>query len=79
MSQLVCWMFELNILRLLVTRASLIYLEDEFLMFSFLVLLKEIKTQGDSKILYCCVCVCCKSRVLGDRGSPRYPCVTPVV
>ena len=38
-----------------------------------------MRTWGESKISSCCFCVCCKSRELGGRGSPRFPCVTPVV
>ena len=51
--------------RLLVTRVSLIYLVDEFFIFSLLVLLlKEMRTRGESKISSCCFCVWCKSREL---------------
>ena len=39
----------------------------------------EIRTQGQSKISSCCFCVWCKSRELGGRGSPIFPCLTPVV
>ena len=38
-----------------------------------------MRTQGQSKISSCCVCVWFESRELGGRGSPRFPCVTPVV
>ena len=51
--------------RLLVTRVSLIYLVDEFFIFSLLVLLlKEMRARGESKISSCCFCVWCKSREL---------------
>ena len=65
--------------RLLVTRASLIYLVHEFSIFSFLVLLREVIWRGELKISSCCFCAWCKSRNLRSRGSPRFPCVTPVV
>ena len=42
------------------------------------VLLKEMKTQAQSKISSF-FCVWCKPRELGGRGSTRFPCVTPVV
>ena len=58
--------------RLLVTRVSLMYLVDKFFIFSLLVLLKEKRQRSY-------FCVCCKLRELGPRGSPRFPCVTPVV
>ena len=48
----------------------------EFFIFSFLLLLKEMRTRGESTILSCCFCVSCKWRGLGRRGSPRFPCVT---
>ena len=50
---------------LLVTRVSLIYLVDEFFVFSFLVLLKEMRTHGESKISSCCFYVWCKSSSSG--------------
>ena len=65
--------------RLLGTRVTLIYLVDEFFVFSSLVLLKEMRTRSESKILSCCFYVSCKSIELGGRGSPRFPWVTPVV
>ena len=34
---------------------------------------KEIKMCGQSKISSCGFCVLCKSRELGDRGSPGFP------
>ena len=37
-----------------------------------------MRTQGESKVSSCCFCVWCKSRELGGRRSPRFPCVTPV-
>ena len=43
------------------------------------VLLKEMSTQGQSKISSSCFCVWCKSRELRGSGSPRFPCVTPVM
>ena len=43
------------------------------------VLLKEMRTQGQSKISSSCFCVWCKSRELRGSGSPRFPCVTPVM
>ena len=58
---------------------TLIYLVDEVFIFSSLVLLKEMRTQGESKISSCCFSVSCKSKELEDRGSPRFPCVTPMV
>ena len=72
-------MLQLKIIRLqlIVTRASLIYLEDEFFIFSFLVLLKEMKTRGDFKTLYCCFCVWCKSRELGWQGESKIPLCNP--
>ena len=48
-------------------------------LFSSLLLLKEIRTRVESKISSCCFCVSCKWREFGGRGSPRFPCVTPVV
>ena len=45
---------------------SLIHPLDEF---SF----KEMRTWGQFKISTCCLCVQCKSRQLGGRGSPRFP------
>ena len=66
--------------RLLVTRVSLIYLVDEFFIFSLLVLLlKEMRTRGESKISSCCFCVWCKSRELEVCWSPRFPYVNQVV
>ena len=38
---------------------------------------KKMRTWGQSKISSCCLCVWCKSRELGSRGSPRF--VTPIV
>ena len=52
---------------------------DEFFIFSSLVLLKEIRTESESKISSCCFCVLWKIRELGGRGSPRFSCVTLVV
>ena len=45
---------------------SLIHSVDEFS-------LKEMRTWGQSKISSCCICVWCKSREIGGRGSPRFP------
>ena len=45
---------------------SLIHAVDEFS-------LKEMRTWGQSKISSCCICVWCKSREIGGRGSPRFP------
>ena len=45
--------------------------------FSFLVLLKEMRTRGQFKISSCCFWW--KSGELWGRGSPRFPCLTPVV
>ena len=42
-------------------------------------LLKEMRTQCQSKISSCCFCVWCKSRESGGRRNPRFPCVTPMV
>ena len=42
-------------------------------------LLKEMRTRGESKISSCCFYVLYKLRELGGRGSPELPCVTPVV
>ena len=56
------------IARLLVTRVIPIYLLDELFVFSFLVLLKEMRTRGESKISSCCFCVLGKSRELRGRG-----------
>ena len=36
--------------------------------FSFLMLVKEMRTQGQSKIISCCYFCWCKSGELGDRG-----------
>ena len=47
--------------------------------FLFLLLLKEMRTWGQSKISSCCFCVWCKSRESRDRGSSKFPCVIPVV
>ena len=62
--------------RQLVTRVNLIYLVDKFFIFSLLVLLKETRTQGETKISSCYFV-----RELGGRGEgvPRLPCVTQVV
>ena len=50
------------ITQLLVTRATLIYLIDQFFIFSSLMLLKEMRTQGESKISSSCFlissCLC---------------------
>ena len=46
---------------------------------SFQVLLKEMRTRGESNISSCYFCDQCKPRELGGRRSPRFPCVTPVV
>ena len=64
---------------LLVTRITLIYLVDEFFISSLLVLLKEMRMRGESKISSCCFCVSCKSREFRGRRSPGSPCVTLVV
>ena len=45
----------------IVTHVTLIYLIDEFSVFSSLVLLKEMRTRGEFKISSCCFCVSCKS------------------
>ena len=37
---------------------------------------KEIRTWGQSKISSCCLCVWCKSRELGGKGSSRFPTPT---
>ena len=42
--------------RLLVTRVSLIFLVDKFFIFLFVVLLKEMRTRGESKISFCYFC-----------------------
>ena len=55
------------------------YLPNRLSIFSSLVLLKEMKTRSESKISSCCFCVSRESRELGDRESPRLPCVTPGV
>ena len=34
---------------------------------------KEMTMFGQSKILSCCLCLWCKSRKLGGRGSPGFP------
>ena len=65
--------------RLLATRVTLIYLVDEFFIFSLLVLLKEMNGRCESRVSSCCFCVSCKSRELGGRRCPRLPCLTPVV
>ena len=64
--------------QLLVTCVSLIYLVDEFFIFLFLMLLKEMKTHGESKISSSCFCVWCKSKELGGWGSPGLPCLNQV-
>ena len=50
------------ITQLLVTRVTLIYLVDQFFIFSSLVLLKEMRTRGEFKISSCCFlissCLC---------------------
>ena len=51
---------------------SLIYPVHEFF-------LKEMRTWGQSKILFYCFCFWCESRELGGRESSMFPCVTPVV
>ena len=38
-----------------------------------------MRTWGQSKILYSCICVWCESGKLGRRRSSRFPCVTVVV
>ena len=65
--------------QLLVKCVSLTYLVDEFFIFLFLVLLKEVRTRGESKISSFYFCVLCKSRELGGWRSPRFPYVTQVV
>ena len=45
---------------------SLIHPVDEF---SF----KEMRMWGQPKTSSCCLCVWCKSKELGGRGSTRYP------
>ena len=40
---------------------------------------KEMRTWGQSKISSYCFCVWCESGELRGRGSPRFPCVTPMV
>ena len=67
------------IARLLDTSVTLIYLVDDFFIFSSLVLLKEMRSRVECKISTCCFCFLCKSREFGGRVSPRFPCVTPVV
>ena len=42
-------------------------------------LLKEMRAQGQSKISSCCFFFWCKSRELGGRGSPKFPCVTSII
>ena len=42
--------------RLLVIRVSLIYLADKFFIFSFLMLLKEMRTRGECKVSSCYFC-----------------------
>ena len=64
--------------QILVTCVALIYIADEFFIFLSLILLKEIRTWGESKVSYCCFCFLCKPRELGGRGSPRFPCLIPV-
>ena len=81
------WQLSWATVQLLVTPVTLIYLVDEFFMFSFLALLKEMRTSCESMISSCWFS--CKSRELGDRGwgggggvggrGPRFPCVNPVV
>ena len=67
-SSLVCVLFQLKrgtfshhllwtTARLLVTSVRLIFLVEEFFIFLFLVLLKEMRTRGESKISSCCFCV----------------------
>ena len=65
--------------RLLVTCVSLIYQVDEFFIYSFQVLLKEMRTHGEFKISSCYFCVWCKSREVGGWGSPICPYVVQVV
>ena len=40
---------------------------------------KKMRTWGQSKISYSCICVWCKSGEFRRRRSSRFPCVTPVV
>ena len=63
--------------RLLVVRVTLTYLVDKFFIFSCLVLLKEMRTQGDSKISSCCFRVSFKSRELGGRWGCKIPLCNP--
>ena len=63
---------------LLFTRVGLIYLVDEFFILSLLVLLKEMKKRGESKISSCCFYVWCQSIELG-KASPRFPWVIPAM
>ena len=64
--------------RLLVTSVSLTFLVEEFFIFLFLVLLKEIRTRGGSQISSCCFCVWCKSKELGGRqGMSNIPLCNP--
>ena len=65
--------------RLLIARVSLIYLVDEFFIFSFLPSLKEMRTWRESKISSFCFCVWCRSRELRVTESPRFSSVTHVV
>ena len=55
------------------------YLVDAFFFFSFLVLLKKLRTQDEFKISSCCFCVFCESGELGGKGSSWFSCVNPVV
>ena len=40
---------------------------------------KEMRTCGQYKISYSCICVWCESGELGRRRSSSFPCVAPVV
>ena len=55
------------------------YLPSRLSLFLSLVLLKEMRKRGESKISSCWFCVLCKSKELGGRGKPRFPCITPVM
>ena len=66
------------IAQLLVTHVTLIYL-DELFIFSLLVLLKEIRTRGESKISSGCILFRVNQENQEAGVGPRFPSVTPVV
>ena len=64
---------------LTVSHTCYLYLPSRLSLFSSLVLLKKMRTRGESEISSFSFCVSYKSKELGGWWSPRFPCETPVV